>query len=200
MHGGKKLISMNLSSWQWLYSSSTERGLARSNTRGSSTCWIRWLPGASLQRVAAVPGGSIGWHEGAVPTFLRWTTTSFRFGPSAHGTLRTSQAEHMKGSKRGLKFAGLRPRTLRAYRTALDRFLNHVKRRRLDIAKPHRLDRQLAEFIDLSYQEGEPMSYSGHLLSAIKRFHPELSHGQANTTATGSAATGRCEPFRLIGS
>lgn len=80
----------------------------------------------------------------------------------------------MKGSKRGLKFAGLHPRTLRAYRTALDRFLKHVKRRRLDIAKPHRLDRQLAEFIDLSYQEGEPMSYSGHLLSAIKRFHPEL--------------------------
>lgn len=52
--------------------------------------------------------------------------------------------------------------------------MKHVKRRRLDIAKPHRLDRQLAEFIDLSYQEGEPMSYSGHLLSAIKRFHPEL--------------------------
>ena len=76
----------------------------------------------------------------------------------------------MKRNKKSLQYAGLRPRTLRAYRTAL----KFVCRRRLNISKPHRLDQQVAEFIDLSYQEGEPMSYSGHLLSALKRFHPSL--------------------------
>ena len=80
----------------------------------------------------------------------------------------------MKRSKKSLQYAGLRPRTLRAYRTALDRFFKYVCRKKLSISKPHRLDRQVAEFIDLSYQEGEPMSYSGRLLSALKRFHPAL--------------------------
>lgn len=56
----------------------------------------------------------------------------------------------------------------------MDRFLKFVTRRSLKISTPHRLDQQVAEFIDLSYREGEPMSYSGHLLSAIKRFHPAL--------------------------
>ena len=59
----------------------------------------------------------------------------------------------MKRSKRSLQFAGLRPRRLRAYRTALDRLLKYVSRKRLSISKPHRLDRQVAEFIDTSYQE-----------------------------------------------
>ena len=71
-----------------------------------------------------------------------------------------------------LRFAGLHPRTLRAYR--LDGFLKHLKRKRLSIRSPRRLDVQMAEFIDLLYQEGNPISYAGHLLSAVKRFHPEL--------------------------
>ena len=80
----------------------------------------------------------------------------------------------MKRNRVSLQFAGLHPRTLKAYRAALDRFLKYVKRRKLSISKPPRLDKQVAEFIDQSYQEGEPLSYSGHLLSAIKRFHPAL--------------------------
>ena len=36
------------------------------------------------------------------------------------------------------------------------------------------LDRSLSEFLDQSFQEGEPISYAGHLLSALKRFHPSL--------------------------
>ena len=76
--------------------------------------------------------------------------------------------------KRSLQYAGLHPRTLRAYRQALDRFLRYIRRKQLSLRSPRSLDRQLAEFIDVSYQEGEPMSYAGHLLSAIKRFHPEL--------------------------
>ena len=89
------------------------------------------------------------------------------------GTLLTNPAGCMK-PKRSLRYAGLHPRTLRAYRAAIDRFLKFVNRRHLKISRPHQLDRQIAEFIDVSYQEGEPLSYSGHLLSAVKRFHPQL--------------------------
>ena len=71
-------------------------------------------------------------------------------------------------------YAGLHPRTLRAYRLALDRFLKYVNKHRLPLRNARSLDKQLAEFIDLSYQEGEPISYAGHLMSAIKRFHPQL--------------------------
>lgn len=73
-----------------------------------------------------------------------------------------------------LTYAGLHPRTLRAYRLSIDRFLKFVKKRRIPLKSSRALDLQLAEFIDVSYQEGDPLSYAGHLLSAIKRFHPEL--------------------------
>eukprot|EP00435_Cladocopium_sp_Y103_P072729 s88_g41.t1 len=87
---------------------------------------------------------------------------------------RSSSPASMKRPKRSLRFAGLHPRTLRAYRLAIDRFLKFVRKRKLRIDKPRQLDRQISEFIDVSYQEGEPISYSGHLLSAVKRFHPHL--------------------------
>lgn len=79
-----------------------------------------------------------------------------------------------KSRKSHLKYVGLQPRTLRAYHQALDSFLQFLQRRRLDTMRPSHLDRRLAEFINIAYQEGEPLAYSGHLLSAIKRFHPEL--------------------------
>eukprot|EP00435_Cladocopium_sp_Y103_P069634 s456_g33.t1 len=53
-------------------------------------------------------------------------------------------------------------------------FLAFVKRRKLKLRKPAHLDRQIAKFIDVLYQEGEPMSFAGHLLSAVKRFHPQM--------------------------
>eukprot|EP00435_Cladocopium_sp_Y103_P049951 s206_g15.t1 len=76
--------------------------------------------------------------------------------------------------KRRARYAGLHPRTLRAYRQALDRFLKYISKRNLSVRTPRRLDIQLADFIDMAYQEGEPIAYAGHLLSAVKRFHPEL--------------------------
>ena len=69
---------------------------------------------------------------------------------------------------------GLQHRTLRAYRLALDSFLKFIKKRDISQFRFSRLDGLLAEFINHSFQEGEPMAYSGHLLSAIKRFHPEF--------------------------
>ena len=76
--------------------------------------------------------------------------------------------------RRSLRFAGLHPRTLKSYRLAIDRFLKFLKRKNLSVKSPRRLDARMAEFIDLSFQEGDPISYAGHLLSAVKRFHPEL--------------------------
>ena len=40
--------------------------------------------------------------------------------------------------------------------------------------KASKLDKLAAEFINQLYQEGEPISYAGHLLSALKRFVPPL--------------------------
>lgn len=80
----------------------------------------------------------------------------------------------MKRRRKSLRFAGLHPRTLKAYRVALDRFLKYTNRRKLRLTSARRLDKELSEFIEICYQEGEPISYAGHLLSAVKRFHPEV--------------------------
>lgn len=79
-----------------------------------------------------------------------------------------------KPKRMHLKFVGLQPRTLRAYRLALGSFLKFIQRQSIHSLSPSSLDRFLAEFINHGYQEGDPISYAGHLLSAIKRFHPEL--------------------------
>jgi len=73
-----------------------------------------------------------------------------------------------------LKYAGLQPRTLRAYRLAIDNFLHFAGKDAVTTLKPKQLDALLAEFINMAFQEGDPLTYSGHLLSALKRFHPEL--------------------------
>ena len=80
----------------------------------------------------------------------------------------------MAKRKLHLRYVGLEPRTLRAYRLALDNFLKFSKQKRLKCVSPKRLDYAVSEFINHSYQEGDPISYAGHLLSAIKRFHPEF--------------------------
>ena len=87
------------------------------------------------------------------------------------GTLQINPAECMR-KRRSLKYAGLHPRTIRAYRAAP--WTGSCQRRKLKLRSERQLDHQISEFIDHLYQEGEPMSYGGHLLSAVKRFHPEL--------------------------
>ena len=79
----------------------------------------------------------------------------------------------MKRSKH-LKHAGLHPRTLKAYSTALGRFLDYINKRKLDVSKFHKLDHQVAEFINDAYQDDQPISTVGHLLSALKRYFPEV--------------------------
>ena len=53
-------------------------------------------------------------------------------------------------------------------------FLAYANKQSVQIMRSSQLDRSLSEFLDQSFQEGEPISYAGHLLSALKRFHPSL--------------------------
>ena len=76
--------------------------------------------------------------------------------------------------KRHLRHAGLRPNTLRAYSNALSRFLKFVNKQKLDVSRFHKLDQQVAEFINDAYQDDQPISTAGHLLSALKRYFPQL--------------------------
>ena len=86
----------------------------------------------------------------------------------------TRLPEDMGKKKLHLRYMGLEPRTLRAYRQALDNFLKFSKQKSLRCGSSKKLDHAISEFINHSYQEGDPISYAGHLLSAIKRFHPEF--------------------------
>ena len=86
----------------------------------------------------------------------------------------TRLPEDIGKKKLHLRYVGLEPRTLHAYRQALDNFLKFSKQKRLRCGSSKKLDHAISEFINHSYQEGDPISYAGHLLSAIKRFHPEF--------------------------
>ena len=86
----------------------------------------------------------------------------------------TKLPDNMGKPKLHIKYAGLQPRTLRAYRQALANFLHFAGKKAITAISARRLDRLLADFINAAFQEGDPLTYSGHLLSAIKRFHPEL--------------------------
>eukprot|EP00435_Cladocopium_sp_Y103_P050079 s49_g15.t1 len=76
-------------------------------------------------------------------------------------------------SRPHLKFAGLQERTLDAYGKALQQFLIYAKRERVRLDSPSQLDKHLAEYVNILFQEGESLSAAGHLLSSIKRFVPE---------------------------
>ena len=73
-----------------------------------------------------------------------------------------------------LRFVGLQPRTLKAYRVALSNFERFLKKKSVKAYKPRQLDAVLSEYLNICYQEGDSITYAGHLLSAIKRFFPEF--------------------------
>lgn len=82
----------------------------------------------------------------------------------------------MKRKRTELRYAGLNANTLRAYRRALDSFTRRTGVEKICFTRPRLLDRAVGEFMEEAYQEGEPISYSGHLLSALKRFYPQLRY------------------------
>ena len=77
-------------------------------------------------------------------------------------------------SKRSLRYAGLHATTLRAYRRALSAFLRFTNKSSAKIFTAAHLDKCVSQFLEDSFQEGEPLAYAGHLLSALKRFYPEF--------------------------
>jgi hypothetical protein len=115
----------------------------------------------------------------------------------------TRLPEDIGKKKLHLRYVGLEPRTLHAYRQALDNFLKFSKQKRLRCGSSKKLDHAISEFINHSYQEGDPISYAGHLLSAIKRFHPEfklkLPLFLRSFTATGFALMPQCALLPLHG-
>ena len=60
---------------------------------------------------------------------------------------------------------------------SIERFLTFVKKKKLATRIPRQLDRQIAEFIGVSFQEGEPLSYAGHLLSSSEAVSPAVAVG-----------------------
>ena len=78
------------------------------------------------------------------------------------------------GKRLHLRYVGLEPRTLRAYRLALQNFLQFAKKKSFKFPSPKRLDHVMNEFINDFFQEGDPISYAGHLLSAFFTALPEL--------------------------
>lgn len=75
-----------------------------------------------------------------------------------------------------LRYAGLRAATVRAYHRAIADFLHFAKKKSVTMLKASHLDACAAEYLDMLFQEGDPISYAGHLVSALKRFHPNLRH------------------------
>jgi len=100
--------------------------------------------------------------------------------------------------RKHLRYVGLQPRTLRAYRLALNNFLKFARLKDLTCHKPRALDRALAEFINESFQEGDPLTYAGHLLSALKRFHPELKLKLPQASQYYRNWVKACKPTRAV--
>lgn len=73
-----------------------------------------------------------------------------------------------------IRFAGLQQRTFRAYRQALEGFLEYLSREEISMNSVSQLDKALAEYINGMFQEGDSIAVAGHLLSGVKRFLPNL--------------------------
>ena len=75
----------------------------------------------------------------------------------------------------GLRFAGLKPRTLQSYKQALLSYFNWLEDEAMPMPQSTRqLDESLAQYLDHLFLDDRPITYAGHTLSALKRFHPRL--------------------------
>ena len=76
-----------------------------------------------------------------------------------------------------LRFIGLQKRTIRSYKLALSGFFEYLDDENISLPKTyHELDNLLASYIELMYLDDRPVTYAGHLLSALKRFFPRVRH------------------------
>ena len=85
------------------------------------------------------------------------------------------QAQPKSTPMSGLRFAGLKPRTLQSYKKALLSFFEWLEGEAMPIPQSTRqLDESLAQYLDHLFLDDRPITYAGHTLSALKRFHPRL--------------------------
>lgn len=79
----------------------------------------------------------------------------------------------MGKKRRSLRYVGLRPPTVKAYKSALLKFFRWLSLSRYRVPRSYaELDARLAAALDEMWQEGEALTYGGHLMSAVKRFLP----------------------------
>ena len=73
-----------------------------------------------------------------------------------------------------LQFAGLKPVTVRSYRQALRRFFKWLEAEEEETPATYSaLDHLLSHYLEHMWLDDEPITYAGHLLSALRRFLPE---------------------------
>ena len=77
----------------------------------------------------------------------------------------------------GLRFIGLKPKTLKCYENALRAFFHYLDEENLSIpTKRSKLDQLLAQFLEHLYLDDRPITYAGHTMSAFRRFYPQLRY------------------------
>ena len=73
----------------------------------------------------------------------------------------------------GLKYRGIVPKTRQRYERSISTFFRHLSSCSMGLAGSWSdLDRQVADYIDHMFLEGEPVGYAGDLLSGLSRFVP----------------------------
>ena len=78
---------------------------------------------------------------------------------------------------RRLRFLGLQKRTVRSYKLALRLFFEYLDQEGFSLPSTyHELDNLLARYIEAMYFDDRPVTYAGHLLSALKRFYPRVRY------------------------
>lgn len=73
--------------------------------------------------------------------------------------------------KRHLKYMGVRQRTIQLYRREISHFFTFLEFIHQPMPASYAaLDHSVAEYINHLFQEGEPISKAGWLLSGLRRF------------------------------
>lgn len=74
----------------------------------------------------------------------------------------------------GLRFLGLKPRTLQCYENALRNFFQWLEDKSEDLpSRFTQLDRQVSQYLEHLWMDDVNVTYAGHLLSSLRRFHPQ---------------------------
>ena len=101
-----------------------------------------------------------------------------------------------------LKYKGITPKTSRAYRKEVNRFFQYLASEGLAVPDClTQLDALLAEYVNVSYQNGDSLTLAGWLLSGFRRFVPEARFRiQGNSTIKiGSVTMSRFVQFHCRG-